>query len=222
MSKGLQNGSNNTITITVADEYTITITTSGFKTNDNKLYFTVASSSNYVSTKTTDRTVSISYTFTDANNSESIELSTSMSVVYATYKSKQYKYSDFCNGTLSEASCVTPDTLITLADGSQVRVDSLTGNEMLLVWNMETGKFDVAPIMFVDSDPTAEYEIIHLYFSDGTDVKVIYEHGFWDYDLNKYVYLDRNAADYIGHTFAKQNGDSLEKVQLVDVVIVKG
>ncbi|MBE6635184.1 MAG: hypothetical protein E7617_03125 [Ruminococcaceae bacterium] len=119
----------------------------------------------------------------------------------------------------TSSGCVTPDTLITLANGTQVRVDSLTGNEELLVWNMETGRFDKATIMFIDSDPTAEYEIIHLYFSDGTDVKVIYEHGFWDYDLNKYVYLDRNAADYIGHTFAKQNGDALEKVQLVDVVI---
>ena len=115
--------------------------------------------------------------------------------------------------------CVTPDTLVTLADGTQVRVDQLTGNEELLVWNMETGKLDSAPILFVDSDAEAEYEIVHLYFSDGTDVKVIYEHGFWDYDLNKYVYLDANAADYIGHTFAKQNGDALEKVQLVDVVI---
>ena len=227
LSAGLQNGSNNTITITVADEYTLTITTTGFKTNDNgkpvvadgKLYFTVSSSSNYVSTNTTDRTVSISYMFTDANNSDSLSLSTSMNVVYANYKSKQYKYSDFCDGTLTEASCVTPDTLITLADGTQVRVDSLTGNEELLVWNMETGKFDKAPIMFVDSEAEAEYEIIKLYFSDGTEVKVIYEHGFWDYDLNKYVYLDANAADYIGHTFAKQNGESLEKVQLVDVVI---
>lgn len=119
----------------------------------------------------------------------------------------------------SSKECVTADTLITLADGTQVRVDSLTGSEELLVWNMETGKLDKAPIMFVDSDAEAEYEIVHLYFSDGTDVKVIYEHGFWDYDLNKYVYLDRNAADYIGHTFAKQNGDSLDKVELVDVVI---
>ena len=123
------------------------------------------------------------------------------------------------SGSGGSTECVTPDTLITLADGTQVRVDSLKGDEMLLVWNMETGKFDFAPIMFVDSDPEAEYEIIHLYFSDGTDVKVIAEHGFWDYDLNKYVYLDRNAADYIGHTFAKQNGDSLEKVTLTDVVI---
>ena len=228
LPKGLQNGSNNSITITVADEYTLTITSSGFKTNDNgkpvvvnnKLYFTVSSSSNYVSTKTTDRTPSISYVFKDANNSDPITLNTSMTVQYSKYKATQYKYSDFCNGILTEATCVTPDTLITLADGTQVRVDSLTGNELLLVWNMETGKFDYAPIMFVDSDSEAEFEVIKLCFSDGTIVKVIGEHGFWDYDLNKYVYLDRNAASYIGHTFAKQNGDTLEKVQLVDVVIV--
>ena len=117
--------------------------------------------------------------------------------------------------------CVTPDTLITLADGSQVRVDSLKGNEELLVWNMETGKLDSAPILFVDSDPAAEQEIIHLYFSDGTDVKVIYEHGFWDYNLNKYVYLDANAKQYVGHIFAKQDGDKLSKVQLTAVVLEK-
>ena len=122
-------------------------------------------------------------------------------------------------GSSSSSTCITPDTLITLADGTQVRVDFLTGNEELLVWNMETGKLDKAPIMFVDSEAEAEYEIVHLYFSDGTEVKVIYEHGFWDYDLNKYVYLDRYADKYIGHTFAKQNGDVLEKVKLVDVVI---
>ena len=117
------------------------------------------------------------------------------------------------------SECVTADTLITLADGSQVRVDSLSGGEELLVWNLETGKLDSAPILFIDSDPEAAFEIVHLYFSDGTDVKVIYEHGFWDYDLNKYVYLDRYAAKYIGHTFAKHSGEELSRVQLTDVVI---
>lgn len=116
-------------------------------------------------------------------------------------------------------SCVTPDTLITLADGSQVRVDSLTGSEQLLVWNMETGSLDSAPIMFVDSEVETTREVIKLHFSDGTEVKVISEHGFWDYDLNKYVYLDRNAIEYIGHTFAKQDGNKLSKVTLVDVVL---
>lgn len=115
--------------------------------------------------------------------------------------------------------CITPDSLITLADGTQVRVDSLKGDELLLVWNLETGRFDYAPIMFVDSEAERDYSVIYLYFSDGTLVKVIGEHGFWDYDLNRYVYLDSDAADYIGHTFAKQDGDELAKVQLVDVEI---
>ena len=140
----------------------------------------------------------------------------------------QYEYTDNAGATYyyyigyyapKQTYCITGDTLVTLVDGTQVRVDSLTGNEELLVWNMVTGMLDSAPIMFVDSEEEAEFEIVHLYFSDGTDVKVIYEHGFWDYDLNKYVYLDRYADKYIGHTFAKQNGDELEQVVLTDVVI---
>jgi hypothetical protein len=120
--------------------------------------------------------------------------------------------------------CVADGTLITLADGTQKPVEELTGDELLLVWNLETGTFDIAPIVFIDSDPFAEYEIIHLHFSDGTDVKVIYEHGFWNFNLNKYVYINGdNPQQYIGHWFNKQITDAdgnlvWTKVQLVDVV----
>ena len=120
--------------------------------------------------------------------------------------------------------CLAEGTLITLADGSKVPVEQLTGEEMFLVWNMYTGEFDVAPILFIDSEPSKTYRVIDLSFSDGTNVKVVYEHGFWDYDLNKYVYLDENAAEYLGHWFEKtatdENGVSVhERVQLVGVEI---
>lgn len=69
-------------------------------------------------------------------------------------------------------------TLITLADGSQVPVENLTGGEMLLVWNLYTGSFDIAPILVIDSDALKQYEVIKLTFSDGTTVDVISEHGF--------------------------------------------
>lgn len=119
-------------------------------------------------------------------------------------------------------ACITPGTLITLADGRQVPVESLTGDEMLLVWNMYTGTFDSAPILFIDSDPAQMYEVVNLHFSDGTVVKVISEHAFWDFDLNRYVYLRRDAHQYIGHWFNKQITDSdgnldWTRVQLVDV-----
>lgn len=113
-------------------------------------------------------------------------------------------------------SCLAEGSLITLADGSQVAVENLTGNEMLLVWNLYTGAYDTAPILFIDKDPLSVYKVINLTFSDGTTVKVISEHGFWDYNLNKYVYIDENNADsFIGHWFNKGQ----EKIQLKGVEI---
>ena len=77
-------------------------------------------------------------------------------------------------------TCVADGTLITLADGSQKPVEELTGDELLLVWNLETGSFDRAPIAVNFAESFSDYEIIHLHFSDGTDVKIIDEHAFWE------------------------------------------
>ncbi len=146
----------------------------------------------------------------------------------------QYSYTDATNTTYyyyvgyhmaekGDGSCISADTLITLADGTQKEVQYLTGNEELLVWNLETGSYDSAPIVFVDSDEEKAYEIIHLYFSDGTDVEVIYEHGFFDLNEKKYVYIDKNNAfDYIGHSFVKQSdvqNNTWNEVELESVVI---
>ncbi len=122
------------------------------------------------------------------------------------------------------SSCIADNSLITLADGSQVAVQDLTGNEELLVWNMQTGAFDTAPILFIDKEAQREYEVTNLYFSDGTAVKVIDEHGFWDFDLNQYVYLRYDADKYIGHWFNKQTVDedgnlTYTKVQLTNVKV---
>ena len=118
-----------------------------------------------------------------------------------------------------QPACIAEGTLITLADGSQKAVEDLTGDEMLLVWNLYTGTFDIAPILFIDSDPVGQYQVIQLSFSDGTTVDVISEHGFFDIDLNKYVYLDAYAAEYIGHAFWKQGENGMTAVTLVDVEI---
>lgn len=122
----------------------------------------------------------------------------------------------------SSGSCVTPDTLVTLADGTQVRVDSLTGNEELLVWNHETGKFDKAPVAYIvnHNGVVSEHEVIHLNFANGKTVKIIGEHVFYDVTLNKYVAINtENVNSFIGHTFVAlgRDGETLEKVKLVSI-----
>lgn len=130
-----------------------------------------------------------------------------------------YSGNDIDTSSSSSGNCITEGTLITLADGTQKPVEQLTGEEMLLVWNFETGSYDAAPIMFVDSDPQGHYEVVKLTFSDNTEVDVVTEHGFFDKTLNKFVYLDENASDYIGHNFVKQVPNGYEEVALTDVTI---
>ena len=135
-----------------------------------------------------------------------------------------YYYIQYAFGAMtysSGGSCLAEGTMITLADGSQKRVEALTGDEMLLVWNLETGKYDVAPMVFIDSDPAEDYTVMHACFSDGSEVKIVSEHGFFDLDLGKYVYINEETiSDYIGHRFVKQadiNSNTWDVVTLENV-----
>lgn len=99
-------------------------------------------------------------------------------------------------------SCIAAGTLITLADGTLKPVEELLPEDLLLVFNHETGRYEAANIIFVDVDGWKDYRILNLMFSDGYYVKVIYSHGFFDLDLNKYVYIDEsNYNEFIGHRF---------------------
>lgn len=99
-------------------------------------------------------------------------------------------------------SCFIEGTLITLADGTKKKVELITENDILLVFNHETGKYDFAKVLFNDTEPQSQYTVINLRFANGKLVKVVSEHGFFDLTLNKYVYIDEtNYADFVGHTF---------------------
>lgn len=124
-------------------------------------------------------------------------------------------------------SCVATGTMITLFDGTQKAVEDLDGTEKLLVWNLYSGKFDSAPILFIDSHGEGIYKVLKLTFDDGTCVDVIDEHGFWDYNEKRYVYItNNNAGAYVGHYFDKEfvdeNGNLChKKVSLIDFEIVE-
>ena len=178
-------------------------------------------------TQLSNATITVKYGSTSTtvgkNNSVSVPYGTSVtiSVKYSRNSNQEYEIKDAngntyakdtpfsmpaCDVTVQAGSgCVTPDTLITLADGTKKRVDELTGEELLLVWNLETGSYDVAPMVFVDSESAADCTVMHVVFSDGTDVGVVTEHGFFDLDLGQYVYINEDTMnDYIGHRFVKQ------------------
>jgi len=113
--------------------------------------------------------------------------------------------------------CVTPDTLITLADGTQKRIDEVTYTDELLVWDFYNGEYTAktAAIIF---DHGYDYNtVIEMTYSDGTVVKAVNLHQFFDADLNTFVSIDaETVSQYVGHKFVKQDGDRYKLVTLVD------
>lgn len=187
----------------------------------NKMYFTISSTTGYVSTSTSARSVTLTYEFTDSAD-QTLTFSKTWNFKYADYKNgTQYSYDSFVGGTLKEASsggtCFTPETLITLADGSQVQAQHLKGDEMLLVWDFYNGTYATVPATIIFNMGTEEYRVLNLKFSDGTVVRTINGHRFFDVDENKFVVIsESNVSSYIGDGFVKLDGSNPETVKLVD------
>ena len=118
-----------------------------------------------------------------------------------------YRIGYHCNKE-SAQSCFTPDTLVTLADGTQKRVDELSFGDKILAWDFFTGAYVEREISLLVNHGEDLYRIANLEFSDGTILRIIGDHGVFDYDLNKFVYLTvDNMQEYIGHRFVQYAAD---------------
>lgn len=117
------------------------------------------------------------------------------------------------NGTIDSnaikaGGCLVEGTLITIANGTKKKVEDITENDILLVFNHYTGTYEYAKVLFNDTEPLAPCKIINLHFSNGSVVRVVSEHGFFDLEVNKYVYIDEcNYSEYVGHRFYSATWD---------------
>lgn len=115
--------------------------------------------------------------------------------------------------------CIVEGTLITMADGTQKKVEDLVIGDMVMVYNHATGKLDASQVVVNvhESQEAVNCSIINLIFSNGQKTRISFEHGFFDVDLNEYVYInEENYHSMIGHRFYMIDGSI---VSLVDAYI---
>ena len=234
-TSGKQNGTEAVWTYTPANgDFTLTIKNETAVHSNNgvyampvvvngTLYFVANGSKGLVNYGNSARTVKINYYFKDNNGGEELKFDHTWSIECANGNTA-YDYSDFCSGTSKTFTikssngnvCVTGDTLVTLADGTQKRIDQVTYSDQLLVWNFFTGKYDSVPSAIIFNHGKDNYDVLKLVFSDGTSVKVLNNHGFFDEAENAFVFIDEeNVAEYVGHRFVKVKGNTTSTVTLV-------
>lgn len=104
-------------------------------------------------------------------------------------------------------TCFTGDSLITMADGTQKRIDQIQRGDYVLSMD-ENGEFVPGYVYYSDSDANKTHTHYDRFvFSDGTEVKVVHRHRFYNMEEQKFVHLD---AWYIGDHALKENGDIVE------------
>lgn len=131
-----------------------------------------------VSTLTSSRSIAMGISYTDINGvqktfNESLTLTSDITITYA-------------NDT-----CLTGDMLITLADGTTKRIDTITLADRVLAYNPETMTLEADEIIRCDSDKIkthSEYDV--WTFSDGTIIKTVHRHRFYNVERNAMVYMD--------------------------------
>ena len=98
------------------------------------------------------------------------------SALQATWMTSTYVTHGWAHGTYGDvqACCVTGDTLISMADGSQKRIDEIALGDEILSYNMETGEVEVD---YVDALVVKYRDIkVTITFTDGTIIKVSDDH----------------------------------------------
>ena len=117
--------------------------------------------------------------------------------------------------------CLLPTALVLMSDGSYKQAGSIHTGDMVMSFDHETGK--VCANLVIGNDdinkPAKLYDVVHLKFSNGKETDFIYEHGYFDITLNKYVYLhETDFGKFIGHEFVFLD----DKLNVRKAKLVKG
>ena len=118
----------------------------------------------------------------------------------------------------NSTGCFVEGTMILMADGTTKLVELLQLGDKVIVFNHLTGEYEVSEIwMMLHADLEREVrKVVNLNFSDGSTLRITYEHGLFDRTINRYVFItEENVGMYVGHKFSAVdvvNGEYLNKV----------
>lgn len=104
---------------------------------------------------------------------------------------------------IEEVVCLTGDTLITMFDGTQKPIKDIQTGEYVLSLN-EQGERVPGYVYFADGSQNKVGKHYDLFtFSDGTEVKVVHRHRFYNNYDRAFTYLDNF---FVGDKCYKQDG----------------
>lgn len=112
-------------------------------------------------------------------------------IIEPTTRRHYYQILGDCSFEVEGSKCFTPDTLITLSDHTQKRIDQLSLSDKVLSYNPKTQKLEEDEITYTDSKEDKEFTEYDIWtFEGGYEVKTVYRHRFYNIERQAMVYMD--------------------------------
>ena len=109
-------------------------------------------------------------------------------------------------------ACFVEGTEITLADMSKKKVENITYDDELLVWDFDNGCFAKArPLFIMKGQVTDEYNLIK--FDDGTELKTVVDHRIFNMEKQEFTYTMDEENTPIGTSVFKEDGSVAKIVE---------
>ena len=123
--------------------------------------------------------------------------------------------------TTSYTGCLVKGTKVLLANGTYKNIEDIRYDDLLQVWDYETGKITYEyPIWIERSYKASSYE--KTIFSDGTVLKTVQLHQVFSLDDNKFVnILDNDEYIKVGTNVAKVVNGNIVPVSVVSVETIR-
>ena len=109
--------------------------------------------------------------------------------------------------------CLIAGTLVTLADYTTKKIEEVSYEDLLLIWNFDEGCFDTAKACWISNGSRMkQYNLIK--FSDGTELKTVLPtlgHRIYNIEKNKFTYPMTDETPIGTHTF-NHRGEVIELI----------
>ncbi len=113
--------------------------------------------------------------------------------------------------------CLPEGTLIMLWDGSYKKIEDITYNDLLRVWNHDTGSYGYEYPAWIEKAGNSDV-YTKVTFSDGSELKVVGNHSIFSKTRNKYVDINSDEFNVGDKVVNLKNGLSYVTVTKIEVI----
>ena len=112
--------------------------------------------------------------------------------------------------------CLVEGTKVLLANNTYKNIEDIKYDDLLMVWNYETGKLTKEYPIWVEKEKETD-NYTNIEFSDGSNIGVVGAHAFFSRDLNEFVSADDKEKFYVGSRILKVDNGKLKEVKVTRI-----